>query len=652
VRIVDVNGDGNKDLVEGDQASGTNVLLGNGDGTFRPGAHSDAGPDQGLAVADLNGDGIPDVVTTREASDTVSYALGNGDGTLQSPQTMIAGQAPEAVVVADVGSLEKLPDGSTRLGPPDGHPDLILADAGLLFPVLNGPPEVAVLPGLVDAQGHFAGFGAPIRVASPQEPIDVQVGDVNGDGIPDLVTVDRDGILVTYGRPPGLVPGDPDLGTVVHTVEPTLSIVPGNESVVYTLKVPTEAATGAGDEILDFSGHFQALQGAGISMEVRDSAGNLLGSGERFRLHAPQGVHLTLTVFAVPAVNGVLGSGAYTLDIDVLPQVVSVEAQALLPGATSSPGGPTASLVVTLQGDRLDPTTAENPANYQVTWLGPDGVLGTADDQVIPLAPGSAGAPPVLYDPSANVDVASGTTYPTAVRQTVTLQFANPLPAGSYQVQLLPGIQTAPFNADEANLLTPVAGFHGHPVVALVGGVVTEGAQPSVANLVQAAGTLGSLNVFHNGTAFLTHLHDDLGSLLDSQLTQLGDAASITTALQKLLEDRLGPSLGAAGQRPTKVLALWLDPVSLGVVDPNGDQASYDLPTGDFLNTIINGFLLVIGNIELFVLPSSGGTFQLNVSDVPAEARGGAVMFGLSGDQTEDLTDPLRAGTTQFTLNL
>jgi hypothetical protein len=158
--------------------------------------------------------------------------------------------------------------------------------------------------------------------------------------------------------------------------------------------------------------------------------------------------------------------------------------------------------------------------------------------------------------------------------------------------------------------------------------------------------------VFHNGTAFLTQLHDDLGSLLDSQLTQLGDAPSITAALQKLLEDRLGPSLGAAGQRPTKVLALWLDPGSLSLADPNGDHAIYDLPTGNFLNDIIDGFLLVIGNIELFVLPSDGGTFQLDVSNVPATARGGAVLFGLTGDKTEDLTDPLRAGTTQFTLNL
>src|SRR5262249_21786516 len=163
-----------------------------------------------------------------------------------------------------------------------------------------------------------------------------------------------------------------------------------------------------------------ATEGAGLAMEVRDAAGNMLGSGERFRVVTGQGAVLTLHVFGVADANGVRGSGAYTLDVDVFPQVVSVEAQPLLPGVSSNPGGPTASVVAPWQGDGLDPATAEDPANYTFTWLGPDGLLGTADDQVIPVASGHS----VVYDPSANVDVASGTTYPTAVRQTVTLLFA------------------------------------------------------------------------------------------------------------------------------------------------------------------------------------------------------------------------------------
>ena len=72
--------------------------------------------------------------------------------------------------------------------------------------------------------------------------------------------------------------------------------------------------------------------------------------------------------------QGRRGAGVYTLVIDVLPQVVGVEAQSILPGA------PATSLVLTLQGDRLDPGAAQDPANYRVVWLGPDGAGGTADD--------------------------------------------------------------------------------------------------------------------------------------------------------------------------------------------------------------------------------------------------------------------------------
>ena len=72
---------------------------------------------------------------------------------------MFAGEAPIAVAVADMGSQITLPDGSTVLGPPDGIPDLIVAATGTTLIAASGPPQVIILPGLVDAEGNFAGFG-------------------------------------------------------------------------------------------------------------------------------------------------------------------------------------------------------------------------------------------------------------------------------------------------------------------------------------------------------------------------------------------------------------------------------------------------------------------------------------------------------------
>jgi hypothetical protein len=648
VQIAHLTPGGPADLILTDNLDpNTHVLLGNGDGTFRAGPRLPMlGP--GLAVADLNGDGIPDVVAASEAQFVLSYALGNGDGTFQDVQQFNTGAGTFAMTVADFGSAVPNSDGTFSLGPPDGHPDLLVAASGESGPVLSGPPQVLFYPGQVDTHGYFNGFGDPIVLASPRTPIDIKTGDLTGDGSIDITVVEQAGIRVIYGKKPAspAVPGDPNLGTVVHVVEQTLTIVPGHEEEDFSLIVPTETAPGAGDEVLDFSGHFQALSGAGITMQLIDTGGNLLGSGERFRVRAPQGAHLTLRVFGQTDSQGNQGSGAYTLDIDVLPQAVSARALPLLPGATSAPGGPTASLVVTLQGDRLDPATAQNTANYTITWLGPDGIAGTADDQVIPISS-------VVYDPSTNVDISTGTVQPTAVKQTLTFLFTQPLPAGSYQIQIRPAVQTAAFNSDEAGLLTPASGFTGHPVVSLSGSVVTEGSQLLSTNLVQTAGQLGSFSVWQQGTPFFGQLHDDLGAILDAALTGSGDSPSITPQLINQMLSRLAPGLGTAGQRPARLVALWTDPVSLDLVDPSGNDVNYDLGSGQLNNNIDGSFVAVNGNVEAIVVavPSLTGSagFTLDVSDVPATARGGVVLLGADSDQTLALTDGLRSGTTTFT---
>src|SRR5262249_16831251 len=223
-----------------------------------------------------------------------------------------------------------------------------------------------------------------------------------------------------------------DLGTVVHFLGQPQAIVSGYMDAYYALTVPTEAVNGAGDEVLDFSAQFQFVQGTGLQMEVLDAVTKqVLGSASRFRVQAAQGQRLLVHIFGLPASGGLpQGTGIYTLGIDVLPQVVSAEAPPAVPGGSAN------SIVLVFQGDRLDPITAENSANYRVTWLGPDGLAGTTDDRVLTIA-SATGGQPVLYNPGGNVDVSSGKTSPTAVRQTVTLLFAQPLPVGSYQIEIL-----------------------------------------------------------------------------------------------------------------------------------------------------------------------------------------------------------------------
>jgi hypothetical protein len=84
--VADVNGDGRPDLVTANY-SGRNVsvLLGNGNGTFQSAVNFAVGTTPySVAVADVNGDGRPDLVTANGFGNDVSVLLGNGNGTFQS----------------------------------------------------------------------------------------------------------------------------------------------------------------------------------------------------------------------------------------------------------------------------------------------------------------------------------------------------------------------------------------------------------------------------------------------------------------------------------------------------------------------------------------------------------------------------------------
>src|SRR5205807_1464667 len=72
--VYDVNGDGNLDLVVGNEFGDVLVLRGQGDGTFRP--YQRAERNVALAVADLTGDGHDDVVLADQSLDRlmVQYA--------------------------------------------------------------------------------------------------------------------------------------------------------------------------------------------------------------------------------------------------------------------------------------------------------------------------------------------------------------------------------------------------------------------------------------------------------------------------------------------------------------------------------------------------------------------------------------------------
>jgi hypothetical protein len=123
---VDLNGDGNMDIVSSNNGDNTiSVVLGNGDGTFPKavGYSTDSKPGN-LSAADFNGDGKIDLVVISTASYNLDFFYGNGDGTLQSrtQYTQYNGY-PDACGAGDFNG--------------DGAPDVAVAVGGKVFVVFR-----------------------------------------------------------------------------------------------------------------------------------------------------------------------------------------------------------------------------------------------------------------------------------------------------------------------------------------------------------------------------------------------------------------------------------------------------------------------------------------------------------------------------------
>ncbi len=159
--IADVNGDGKPDLIVANYADNTvGVLLGNGNGTFQAQTTYAVGSGPtALQVADL-GNGHLDIVVTNYNDNDVGILLGNGNGTFQAETTVPVSGEPRGLAVADLNG--------------DGKPDLIVAN--------QFSNDVGVLLGNGDGT-----FQPQVTYATGTGPYSVAVANL-GNGHPDIVT--------------------------------------------------------------------------------------------------------------------------------------------------------------------------------------------------------------------------------------------------------------------------------------------------------------------------------------------------------------------------------------------------------------------------------------------------------------------------------
>jgi hypothetical protein len=163
--IADFNGDGSLDVALSGSPSGIVILLGNGDGTFRPGIGYAASPyTSAMTVGDFNGDGKPDIAVADYPQLTFSVFINKGDGTFNPPVTY-GGPSQQVAGIAS-GDF----DG-------DGRRDIAMAD-----------PYGGVMIWLNRGDGTFTDAG---RYTAGAGPIAIGAVDLNGDHRDDLVIANR-----------------------------------------------------------------------------------------------------------------------------------------------------------------------------------------------------------------------------------------------------------------------------------------------------------------------------------------------------------------------------------------------------------------------------------------------------------------------------
>ena len=426
-----LTGDGIPDLVVANRRSqSVSVLMGNGDGTFQAQQTFFAGSGPSTVVlADVNGDGVPDIVVANRYSENVGVLLGNGNGTFQYPQLLFLGQFtyPHSVAVADING--------------DGNPDIIVGDYGTgMVGVLLGNGNGSFQSQQTYATGHYSysvavgdvnGDGRPdvVVLNSGIENVSVLLNAVNGNFTGQVYTLTTSTVAsLAISGLPGSATAGTSLPFTVTALDTSGNVVTGYTGTVHfsttdsgagSVLPPDYTFVRADAGVHVFNG--ATLVSAGVqTMTATDKAINLVTGSATVSV-----IPAAAALFTLNAANGVPPKTAFAFTVTALDTfgntatgytgtvaITSSDSQALLPSSATLTGG-IGTFSATLNTPGRQTLTATDSSNTAIT--------GSAVTSVV----SSSGIAPVVVSinrttPSGPATNASTVTYTVTFSEPVT----------------------------------------------------------------------------------------------------------------------------------------------------------------------------------------------------------------------------------------
>jgi hypothetical protein len=181
IAVADFNDDGQGDYAVADGSRLVGIVIGRGRWEYGPATWINTGwSPLALASADFNGDGWPDLAVAHHSEDGVLILLGRGDGGFEPGTRLPATDSFHDVVADDL----------------DGDGRIDLAVFGTEYTLAAGYRAIAEVYG-----GKGDGlFDGPVVLGLADEPYAAAGGDINGDGLVDLVVASWFGITPLINR--------------------------------------------------------------------------------------------------------------------------------------------------------------------------------------------------------------------------------------------------------------------------------------------------------------------------------------------------------------------------------------------------------------------------------------------------------------------